>query len=189
MRHAVIRSLLPRGARALAILPQAPTLTSKDLWIEGRLKLRIERAERATQARVVELSARPKFSSISTVGEVLDSYGAKRGVLRVDDRVAAFYRLGRLAKVSAHASTSPVTVDPRFQIVNDDMLSIAPRLRARQVSNVLQAAAYIQLRNPALLSAVCKRGVHRIDDFGIRDVVSCVYSLGRYSATRDANYK
>lgn len=171
--------LLRHGARSLAILPQAPQLSRGDLRREAALKRRIDLAERASQARLVALGSRPKFTGCKTTADVLDAYHGKRPILQPSDKAAAFYALGRLGCLPAHGGVAQLMEDARFAALRADLLEAVPRLRARQLSNVLQAAAYLQLRDPALLDAIGEHGSRRADSFGLRDVVACVYSFGR----------
>jgi len=174
----IARWLPPR--RAMAILPQRPQFSATDLRREEQLQRRILRAERATQLRLESLSAPPKFSQLKSTDEVLGAYEAKRPVLKPADTVAAFYALGQLTRMPAHlAGEARVARDPRFGALRSDVLASLPQLNARQLSNALQAAAYLQLRDATLLGELCSHSARRAETFALRDVVSGVYSLGR----------
>lgn len=167
-------------SRGLAILPQAPQLSRADLRREAQLKRRVDLAERASQARLAALRSRPKFVSCSSTEELLDSYRRKRPVLQPNDMAAAFFALGSLKRVPAHGGRqAQLPEDPRLSMLLEDLVDAVPRLKARQLSNVLQAAAYLQLRDERLLNVVCEHGARRADTFGPRDVVASIYSLGR----------
>lgn len=162
----------------MAILPQRPQFSHRELRREEELKERIRKAEEATQIKLELLLEPPKFARLKTTSEVLDAYLGKRAVLRLRDKVAAFYAIGLLNR--AHIDAPPVLVrDKRFETLRTDLLSVMPGLRPYHLAQALQAAAYLSLRDTELLGALCQHGARRADDYSLRDVVSSVYSLGR----------
>mmetsp|Transcript_27284 Transcript_27284/g.45482 ORF Transcript_27284/g.45482 Transcript_27284/m.45482 type:complete len:494 (-) Transcript_27284:19-1500(-) len=181
MFRTTARSITRRG---LAILPQPALLSGKDLKREAILRRRVNIAERTYEAYKVVLAS-PQFHKLGTPVQILRQYKDRRKTLTARDAVAAFYALGRRLRLPPGVKRCPIESDETLLELEADLMAGVPKLRSRDLCNVLVAAGYMQYRGQ-LLPTVCKQAERKIPQFAYRDLAYSIYALGRLNFREQA---
>ncbi len=171
-------------ARRLAILTQPPLFSKADLQREAQLRRQIELAERTQRHHDAEAARAPQFREIARPEGVLATYMQQRARLSPRDAAAAFYALGSRLRVPAGTRRRRFE-HAGLQVLVDDVAAAVPALRSWELANVLLGAAYMQLRDDALVAPVCEHAALKTPQFSLRGVASSLYALGRLER-RDA---
>jgi hypothetical protein len=165
----------------MAILPQPPAFSRKDIKREEELRRAAERAAMWQRRAVQEELTVPHFGKIGRPSNVLKLYQKKRALLSPRDAAAAFYALGRLNRNSAaKINRDPLANHPAAIELYADLVASAPYLPSREVANALLGAAYMRCSSEPVLTALCAAAAEKaLTHFSQRDVASVVYSLGQ----------
>ena len=169
------------SVRSMAILPQPPAFSRKDIKREEELRRAAERAAMWQRRAVQEELAVPHFGKIGRPSNVLKLYQKRRALLSPRDAAAAFYALGRLNRNSAaKINRDPLANHPAAIELYADLVASAPYLPSREVANALLGAAYMRCSSEPVLTALCAAAAEKaLTHFSQRDVASVVYSLGQ----------